>query len=149
MNKIKVIFGRKSSCSEHILKKTSLICDSDDVFGAQHIPCIWNSHLLAQHHLHSGKRFIVGWTTRWGFFVSTLTVTWTSSAISDMDVLSPDTHQLGSPVQLPRGEEGGSMEALRSWAGGCACWLSNSGKKSSVAILKFHFLLHYPKTDWI
>lgn len=45
MNKIKVIFGRKNSCSEHVLKKTLLICDSDDAFGAQHIPLHQETHI--------------------------------------------------------------------------------------------------------
>lgn len=111
MNKIKVIFGRKNSCLEHIFKKTSLICDSDDAFGAQHVLCIKRPTFIGLAPSTLRQKVYVGWTTRQGFFVSTLMVAWTSSAISDMGVLSPDTHQLGSPVQLPGGEERGGMGA--------------------------------------
>lgn len=116
-------------------------------FGAQNIifasrnPCF-----SAQYQLHLGERFILVEQE-----VSILTVTRSWTVTSDRGDLLLDLCLVESILQLPGGQEYGSVGALGHRLGDVSVdsvlwkrlFVSSLGCGVSV-----HFLLHYPKTVW-
>lgn len=134
MNKIKVIFGRKNSCSEHIFKKTSLICDSGDAFGAQHIPLHQETHVYWLSTIYTRAKGLCWLNNKVGILCQHIN--------GDLNLKCHLWHGCAvtrhTPAGKPRatawGRRAWKYESIRSWAGRCAGLLSES-EKGSVWLL--------------